>query len=814
MRRLLAAVVVVAGAASSVGARQAPPPRDSQRFQTPIAPPSGTGRLAGRVISADAGEPLRNARVSLSPAAGDVPLVLTDGDGRFAFTGLPAGTYAVSAAKAGYAVPDGAAAVQLAEGARADVSVRLARGAAIAGRLLDEAGEPVLNANVLVEQLVETGGVRSTRARRAVQTNDIGEYRVGSLPAGVYVVSVVTPPQVQILGTGATGIALQLPPAAGRPANGPGGPVNLADVGRPRIFFPNAATLAEAEALPVKAGEERPSVDLSGVPAQLPFQDLGLAQDRSPTARDANARATSAIRGRVLGATGPLSGAQLRITGDAIRQLPPAFTDALGQYEFIDLPAGVYTLNARKNRYIAREFGQEGTSDRGTRITLAVDERRDRADITLPRTSAIAGQLTDEYGDPIEGATIRLYQIRFASGRRRLVDVPGASSSRTDDLGRYRVFGLRPGSYVLAAYVGQLVLGQPGAPDIPGYATTYYPGTPNPPESRLVSVAASQDVDGLNFAVSRIATSTVSGVALDASGDPITGGLLLSSSRRSGALATTPVGAYIRPDGSFEFRNVAPGQYVIQAYRGRRKAPEEGEFAAVPVTVSGSDIKGLMVQASAGSTITGRFTFDDPEVPSSRNITLSAIPSDPDLAPLDGNFARADVRSDWSFEMSGISGPRRLRLLQAPRGWGLERILVNGVDATDAPLPFGAANQSLADVEVVLTRRVTEVGGRVADDRGRAVADARVIVFAADSDLWYDRSRFLKMSASDAEGAFAVRDLPPGDYFVAAVDRRRASEDNGEWMNPELLESLSSAASRITLAEGQKISITPRLTGR
>ncbi len=99
--------------------------------------------------------------------------------------------------------------VQLAEAASADVTVRLARGAAIAGRLLDEAGEPVANANVLVEQLVETGGVRSTRARRAVQTNDIGEYRVGSLPAGVYVVSVVTPPQAQVLRTGVTAILAQ-----------------------------------------------------------------------------------------------------------------------------------------------------------------------------------------------------------------------------------------------------------------------------------------------------------------------------------------------------------------------------------------------------------------------------------------------------------------------------------------------------------------------------------------------------------------------------------------------------------------------------
>ena len=36
------------------------------------------------------------------------------------------------------------------------------------------------------------------------------------------------------------------------------------------------------------------------------------------------------------------------MTGDAIRQLPPAFTDALGQYEFTDLPAGVYTVERQE----------------------------------------------------------------------------------------------------------------------------------------------------------------------------------------------------------------------------------------------------------------------------------------------------------------------------------------------------------------------------------------------------------------------------------------------------------------------------------
>ena len=137
----------------------------------------------------------------------------------------------------------------------------------------------------------------------------------------------------------------------------------------------------------------------------------------------------------------------------------------------------------------------------------------------------------------------------------------------------------------------------------------------------------------------------------------------------------------------------------------------EGEFAALSVTVNGTDVKDLVVQTSPGSTITGRVTFDGARSPSSRNFDLSAVPADADLAPLDGNFARADIRNDWTFEMSGISGPRRLRLLRAPRGWGLKQILVNGVDVTDTPLPFGSKSQSLSDVEVVLTDRITEIAG-------------------------------------------------------------------------------------------------------
>jgi len=819
MRRLLAAFLILFGVAALSGQTQ-PPPRDLPRSSS-VMPKAGTGRIAGRVISEETHDPLRNARVVLSPASGDVPVALTDGEGRFAFGSLPAGTYTVSAAKSGYAGSSALARSGIRRpvivavsdgGAVTGVTVSLARGAAVGGRLVDDLGEPIANGSIFIEQLVEAGGVRSTRERRTVVTNDAGEYRAGSLPEGEYVVSQLSPPTMQVVRVANSVVVTQLP-SIPRPG---GMPANPADFGLPRLFFPGVAMLSEADVISLKSGEERLNVDLVGPRPQVPGGDaLDLIQGgRVQIARDPAAKATSVIRGRILGPSGPLVGAEVRLTSDAIRPIPPVYSDPLGQYEFTDLPAGAYTLSARKSRYLPRTFGQDDTADRGGRLVLATDERRDSADITLPRTSAVAGQLTDEYGDPIEGVSIRLQRIRFVSGRRRLVEVPGASNSRTDDQGRYRIFGLQPGSYIVAAYAGQLVLGQPDAADIPGYATTYFPGTANPSELGLIPVPASQDLDGVNFSLSRTPTAAVSGVARNSAGEPITGGLLLSSSRRSAAVATTPVGARIQPDGSFEFPNVAPGQYVVQAYKGRVRSSMEGEFAALGVTVNGTNVKDLLVQTSPGSTIAGRITFDGAWAPAARNFELSAVPADADLAPLDGNFARADIHNDWTFEMAGISGPRRLRLLRAPRGWGLKQIVIDGVDVTDTPLPFGSKSQSLSDVEVVLTERITEIAGTVFDDRGRSVADARVVAFAADRDLWYDRSRFAKIAASDANGVFSIRDLPPGPYFVAAVDRRRASEDNGEWLDPDLLDSLTPGAARITLSEGQSISANPTLRAR
>jgi hypothetical protein len=357
--------------------------------------------------------------------------------------------------------------------------------------------------------------------------------------------------------------------------------------------------------------------------------------------------------------------------------------------------------------------------------------------------------------------------------------------------------------------------------DLSGYATTYLPGTANPGDAQRVAVDLSQNVLGLDFALARVPMARVAGTAFDAAGKPASGNVLMTRSGRSGFVASVPVAPQVQGDGAFEFQNVAPGEYVVQALNGPRNPTTDGEFAAAYVTVNGTDIAGLVLRMSSGSTIEGHITLEGQGTPDvvhvielTRAIDLSARPVDVDRSPPivnPSNPSSIHVFSDLTFRTAGISGPRVFRLTRAPREWALKAVLLNGVDVTDTPIDFGTKDQSVSDLEVVLTDRVSEVSGRVTDARGRGVADCAVVVFATASSLWSQpASRFLTMTRTEPDGTFRAGTLPPGQYYVAAVDRRL----EGEWQDPRILESLVPGATSITLGEGQKLSVNLREPAR
>jgi hypothetical protein len=327
-----------------------------------------------------------------------------------------------------------------------------------------------------------------------------------------------------------------------------------------------------------------------------------------------------------------------------------------------------------------------------------------------------------------------------------------------------------------------------------------------------VAVAASQEVTGKDFAMSRGRTARISGRIINAAGEPQpVGSLTLIPAYRSTAVTSVPVGARLLPDGEFEFPNVPDGQYIIRADHGRTNRSTEGEFGVLPVSVNGADVTNLILQTSLGSSIKGRVRFDasrDAKTPNPSAIELSPIPVDVDASP--SRTASADIHQDWTFEMAGIIGPRRLQLLHAPSEWALKEILISGIAVTDRPLPFGRADQSLSDVEVVLTDRVNEVTGRITDEEMKPVPGSFVLVFATDRDRWYPASRFLRTARAGSDGTFSLTGLPFGSYYAVAV-RSVPSGGDEAWQDPQFLTSLIPRASAVTLGDALKGPLNLRL---
>lgn len=132
-----------------------------------------------------------------------------------------------------------------------------------------------------------------------------------------------------------------------------------------------------------------------------------------------------------------------------------------------------------------------------------------------------------------------------------------------------------------------------------------------------------------------------------------------------------------------------------------------------------------------------------------------------------------------------------------PPGWAIKSIDAQGRDLTDAPVEF-SGGEKYEDVVITLTNRFPTLTGTTVD-RKAAPVEAMVILFADDQSKWAEDSRMVRNVRSDKAGTFKLRALPPGDYLAIALEYVL----DGDWNDPQFLESLREGASRVTLREGE-----------
>ena len=105
----------------------------------------------------------------------------------------------------------------------------------------------------------------------------------------------------------------------------------------------------------------------------------------------------------------------------------------------------------------------------------------DQVVIPLPRAAAITGRVVNHSGSPIAMAIVMAQEAMSGDRLRPAQGFSSALGDRTDDTGSFRLFGLRPGAYVVTAQpMRETFISVDGATGIISGGVlppTYFPGT-------------------------------------------------------------------------------------------------------------------------------------------------------------------------------------------------------------------------------------------------------------------------------------------------------------------------------------------------
>ena len=206
---------------------------------------------------------------------------------------------------------------------------------------------------------------------------------------------------------------------------------------------------------------------------------------------------------------------------------PPTKADGDGAFRFSDVEPGGHSLYAKKQGFVPPEMGD----------FVELTESREKYVLRITPFAKIRGRVVDGSGDPIEQATV-LVMAKLGWGRsgHRVV-----KSVETDDRGQYRIWDLPAGSYLIQ--VGP-----------PASRRGYYDRLVELPEQGTVQLEIVAGADG----------GEVKG-KVRADGKIVQGAQVVLAPRKESENPEEYHGYVSDTDGSFRFKAVRPGQYVLFA---------------------------------------------------------------------------------------------------------------------------------------------------------------------------------------------------------------------------------------------------------
>ena len=434
-----------------------------------------------------------------------------------------------------------------------------------------------------------------------------------------------------------------------------------------------------------------------------------------------------------------------------------AKTDDAGLYNFGELSPGHYLVIPLTPADVLQ--GDTMSFQEGKSVLLDSGEQASGVDLNLQPGAVISGRVVDAASQPISGQHVMMEKLDESG---KAVGYWGIRpfNITTDDRGIYRAYGIPAGRYKVSVGGDQSSVSGPVH-----FAKTYSPGVTDPATANIVEVQAG--AESLNVDISLAAgskTYSVSGRFVESDTGLALPYLGYAYGRQPGGYVGSS-GTTTDAKGQFKLQGLAPGHYQVMVSQDDPTGyvAESNEF-----DVTDSDVSGLEVKATRGSSVSGTITLEnsnaDPSVAAGiSGLTIFAVTVPPQGGMV--TFKMISPAADGTFQLTGLTaGSLRLQLRNGsadPSGYRLARVELNGAVSPPKGIDVGPGQQ-VTGVNVVVAygtgtiRGTVNVAGPPLPDGARLFVSARKTGGAANAQPY--------AAGIDAVGHFQIDSVSDGDY--------------------------------------------------
>jgi hypothetical protein len=538
------------------------------------------------------------------------------------------------------------------------------------------------------------------------------------------------------------------------------------------------------------------------IPTLFPLLLVGIASAQTASSSSPIARPKAeecAISGIVVKLAGsePVKTAtvQLQSLQDLAHTIS-VVTDVSGRFELRGIDPGRYRLKVSRTGFVTQEYGQRTPNDPGAEIRLSAGQTLRDLLFRLIPWGVIAGRILDEEGEPLPWAQVSALREVYSGGKRRLS--PEALVP-TNDLGEFRLFGLKPGRYFVSAkykaglhIVGRGEVREDDSDDPrPEFMPIYYPNSPDPARASTMALKAGEEITSVEILLRPVTTYRVRGRVYNmVAGRRSNTGVIVQLEQRNSNISWGSPDRQLnveKTDGSFEIAGVLPGSYTLSAFwfeEGRRYQARQ------PIEVGNADVEGVNLAIVPGISIPGRIVWDGKPSLERDELFVSIAAADSMVSfntparVVGGSFALKDV----------FDGAYRVRVIGQSQDCYVKSIRYGSSDALESG--FTVFRGTPSSLELTISSRGARVQGAVTDKDNLPVTGVWVVLVPGVAHR--DQSGLYQRAATDRFGHYLLRGIVPGDYKIFSWDE----VEDGAWEDPDFLRAFEDRGQKISVEEG------------